>query len=319
MSDSSAATDNSRRPLFSIVMPTRNRAHLLRHALRSAFSQDFDDYEIVVSNNASQDDTEKVVAEFAHRRLRCVRPDRSLAMPDHWEFAADHARGEYLMYLCDDDSLHPSALTETAKVIEEHRSPLIMLGGTVYWGSNSIDVACRNSIMVPNFRGHTEIIDSKHTLDEMARFIPQPLFVPRMLNSFCQRDLFFQVRKEAGRIFLLSPDYSFAVMTLAATKSWAYIHQPLWVCGCFAESTGMSAVQNRDGAVQTFLKEIDATTMHRNTPMAAILLSNGLADTYLECRKLLPRLLGGFEIDWARYFCACWMDMLILEGYGSNI
>lgn len=306
-------------PLFSIVVPTRNRCHLLRQALRSAVAQDFADYEIVVSNNHSSDDTEKVADEFASAQLRVVRTSKPLSMPDHWEFAVEHARGEYVMFLCDDDALHAAALAEAANVVAKHDSSLIMLGGTVYWGPNSIDIACRNSIMVPYFSGRTEVVDSRHTLREMSRFIPQPLFLPRMLNSLCRRDLLMKVREEAGRIFLLSPDYSFALMMLAATPTWAYIHKPLWVCGCFAESTGMSTVQNRDGAVQTFIKEMNGQPMLRNTPMSAVLLNNGLADTYLECKKLLPRLLEDFEIDWAQYFAACWIDILTLEGYGGNV
>jgi glycosyltransferase involved in cell wall biosynthesis len=43
------------RPFFSIVMPTRDRAHLLKFALQSALSQTFDDYEILVSDNHSTD------------------------------------------------------------------------------------------------------------------------------------------------------------------------------------------------------------------------------------------------------------------------
>ena len=43
-------------PFFSIVMPTRNRANLLKYALRSALQQTFQDYEVVVSDNQSEID-----------------------------------------------------------------------------------------------------------------------------------------------------------------------------------------------------------------------------------------------------------------------
>ena len=51
---------SSQRPLFSVVIPTRNRGHLLRHALHTALNQTFDDYEIVVSDNNSSDATPQV-------------------------------------------------------------------------------------------------------------------------------------------------------------------------------------------------------------------------------------------------------------------
>ena len=54
---------------FSIVIPTRSRAKLLRYAIMSALHQTFDDYEVIVSNNDSQDDTEAVVEALRQPRL----------------------------------------------------------------------------------------------------------------------------------------------------------------------------------------------------------------------------------------------------------
>src|SRR2546423_6112022 len=97
----------SKTPLFSIVIPTRNRGHLLKSALQSALDQRFSDYEIVVSNNCSSDNTAAVVEEVGGSTVRMVRPRQVLSMPDHWEFALDHARGQYVTYLSDDDALCP--------------------------------------------------------------------------------------------------------------------------------------------------------------------------------------------------------------------
>ena len=61
------------RPFFSIVIPTRNRAGLLPHALRSALAQTWQDYEILVSDNHSTDATPEVVGEVGADRVRYVR------------------------------------------------------------------------------------------------------------------------------------------------------------------------------------------------------------------------------------------------------
>lgn len=68
-------------------MPTCEREHLLRHALRSVLSrQTFEDYEVVVSDNHSTDDTEGVVRELADERVRYVRTEKRLSMLDNYEF-----------------------------------------------------------------------------------------------------------------------------------------------------------------------------------------------------------------------------------------
>ena len=59
-------------PMFSIVMPTRSRARTLRWALQTAVNQDFEDYEIVVVDNHSTDDTAEVARTVGGQRtLRC--------------------------------------------------------------------------------------------------------------------------------------------------------------------------------------------------------------------------------------------------------
>ena len=52
------------RPLFSIVIPTYNRSDLVQGAVRSVLGQTFDDFEVVVSDNCSQDDTREVIEGF---------------------------------------------------------------------------------------------------------------------------------------------------------------------------------------------------------------------------------------------------------------
>lgn len=308
----------ARKPFYTILMPTRNRAHLLRSALRCAFAQTYDDFEIIVSDNDSSDNTPQTVQEFAHPRLRYVRTPKSMNMPDHWEWAVEHAKGEYITFLCDDDAMSPVALATVAETIEKHKTQLVMMGGTAYFGANSIDEGCRNGIMVPLFRGGVEIMDSATVMHQMEKFVPQPLFLPRMLNSFVHRDLFHSVRKEASRVFHYSPDYSFALLMQSSTPNWAYIHEPLWSAGCFAESIGMSGSQNRGEAAKVFYNEM-GPELFRNGLLTNYIVTNVLANTYLECQKLLPQKLANFKIDMVGYFESAWKDMIVLEGYGVDI
>ena len=81
-------------PRVSVVMPTRNRAHLLKVALQSALRQTWQDLEILVSDNyCGNEETRKVYESFQDPRLRYVRTDRLLAMPDSWEFASPTQKG----------------------------------------------------------------------------------------------------------------------------------------------------------------------------------------------------------------------------------
>ncbi len=74
-------------PFFSIVMPTRNRVSLLRSSLKTAIDQSFQDYEVVVCDNNSKDDTREVVETFISQssRVRYINPQRDLSMCDNFE------------------------------------------------------------------------------------------------------------------------------------------------------------------------------------------------------------------------------------------
>ena len=55
-------------PFFSIVIPTRNRADTLKYTIKTILNQDFQDYEIIICNNNSVDDTEEIVKKFSDKR-----------------------------------------------------------------------------------------------------------------------------------------------------------------------------------------------------------------------------------------------------------
>ena len=110
-------------------------------AIRSALNQDFRDLEVVVSDNSGADLAEKLketVDEMADRRLRYVRPPTELAMGEHWDFALNEARGEYVGYLTDRMAFKRNALTLLNAEIAAHHAEVIS-----YSSSGILEVAPR--------------------------------------------------------------------------------------------------------------------------------------------------------------------------------
>ncbi|PYE55905.1 glycosyltransferase family 2 protein [Deinococcus yavapaiensis] len=102
------------KPTISILIPTYNRVGLLKKSLLSALSQDFEDFEVVVSDNASTDDTPIFLQEMlngaGHPRLKVVRQSSNIGMARNWDVLVKLARGRFFLVLSDDDVLEPSAL-----------------------------------------------------------------------------------------------------------------------------------------------------------------------------------------------------------------
>ena len=128
------------RPRFSIVIPTRSRAGTLRHTLETCAGVDFDDYEVVIGDNASTDETAEVANAFvaADPRFRHCRSSHPLSAAANFERLLDHARGQYLIYIGDDDGLHRHCLRLLAGLIDRYQPDALgwLPDGFVWPGSS---------------------------------------------------------------------------------------------------------------------------------------------------------------------------------------
>lgn len=111
-----------RKPYFSIAIPTYNRSSDLRFALFSIFRQTFDDYEVVVSDNCSTDNTKDVVSRFNHRSIQYFRNQVNIGMVANQKAAIGRANGKYIFFLGDDDFLlYDTSLDEIYQEIVKYK------------------------------------------------------------------------------------------------------------------------------------------------------------------------------------------------------
>lgn len=107
-------------PRVTVAIPTHNRADLLRQALRSVLEQSLTDIEVVVSDNASTDETPDVVASFDDPRVRYLRLDRNLGVAGNLSRCLRLGIAPFLAILQDDDLMLPRNLERKVEVLERH-------------------------------------------------------------------------------------------------------------------------------------------------------------------------------------------------------
>lgn len=110
----------SSRPLVSIGIPVHNGGKLLPRALDSILGQTYRDLEVIVSDNASTDETESVVLAYAERdpRLRYLRSVVNLGAPRNFNRAFALATGRYFKWASYDDELEPGFIEACVDVLE---------------------------------------------------------------------------------------------------------------------------------------------------------------------------------------------------------
>lgn len=116
-------------PLFSVIIPTYNRVSFLRQALESVWRQTFSDYEVIVVDDGSTDDTANWLSEVASK----VKPitQQNAGPGAARNLGAENARGEYLAFLDNDDLWFPWTLDTVAKLINQHDRPVLISASMV--------------------------------------------------------------------------------------------------------------------------------------------------------------------------------------------
>ena len=223
-------------PFFSLIVPSRDRAVLLRQTLPTILAIDFPDCEIIVSDNNSSDDTRAVVESAMARdsRLRYVRADRSLSMCDSFEFGLHAAKGEFIVFGSDDDAFVTQSLRYAATVIERHQSKEVLFGAAAYWHPDVPDLEQRGVLTCCRGSGLVYEIPSKVAIEGWNRFeFPKytNLF-PKILKCVTHRDVFAAAQKVTGKFFVPPyPDASAVCQVVAHVDRYHFLDIPLYVGG----------------------------------------------------------------------------------------
>ena len=109
---------NSYHPLVSIMIPTYNRPELFEKTLQSALAQSYDNIEILVNDNSTNEDTSFLIRKYeCDSRLKYYRNMNAKCKEDNFRPFEHTARGEYLQWCMDDDVLHRDKISMMASVM----------------------------------------------------------------------------------------------------------------------------------------------------------------------------------------------------------
>lgn len=109
-------------PGVSIVLPTYNGASYLAEAIQSCLDQTYTNWELIVVDDASSDETPDILSRFAAQddRLRVIRHDQNKRLPGALNTGFCAARGDYLTWTSDDNLYRPEALQALVEFLETH-------------------------------------------------------------------------------------------------------------------------------------------------------------------------------------------------------
>jgi hypothetical protein len=259
-------------PKITVIIPTRERGDVLEKSLQTVIKQDYENLEIIVSDNCSADRTREVVLDTRDKRVRYLNTGKRLSMAHNWEFALSHVDDGWVAIIGDDDGLLPTALSRVAKIIRSADIKAIRSAMCEYsWPS--LTKTGFGILSVPLKSGY-EVRDTKVWLSKVLDgLVGYPMLPMLYTGGFVSVSILKQIKAKTGAFYSSCiPDLYSAIAVSSIIDSYIYLNEPLAVNGASRHSTGTSQFSLGNKTVQSpanvFASEGNIP-MHRDVPLCA--------------------------------------------------
>lgn len=106
-----------KKPFVSVIVPTYNRGYCIGRAVESVLRQSYDNFELLVVDNFSTDETQSVLAHYNDKRLSCLKFKNDGVIARSRNYGLKLSNGEYVAFLDSDDYWHPEKLESSVSAL----------------------------------------------------------------------------------------------------------------------------------------------------------------------------------------------------------
>jgi len=256
--------------LFSVIIPTKDRAEFLHHTLRTCSLQDDENLEFIVSDDGSRDNTKDVVLEAARKdpRIRYVTPGPGVGMRDNFEFALDQVKPGYVMALGGDDGLLPYGIRGMREVLKDTGQEMLAWHAPIfYYAKARMETG---QLVLPRPRPG-RILQSKDYLERQARtldYISDPESPMFYVKGVTSTRLVDRVRSRSvdGRFYQCpTPDGYSGIVLAGEVETYAFSGEPFSIYGASPTAQGVSYLAGDNEArkrSEAFFRDVAQVPMH---------------------------------------------------------
>ena len=300
-------TDINELPKVSLIIPVKDRKEYLYHTLRTCMAQDYENFEIIVADDASTDGTKEMVRAMAAMDSRITFIDRPVrvGMRDNFEDALSRIKEGYVLALGGDDGVQPRGISRMVAKFQETGTKLLTWCAPEY---------CYPMDYYPN--GHFSIyykagshwVDSKEYLTRQTQMlcyindIECPMFY---IKGAAHISLIEKVKSRTidGRFYSCpTPDGYSGIVLAGEVDKFYFSEESFTINGVSPSSQGIAYIKKDQKAVENskeFFKFSESKMMHpilASQPYSPLL--SLMTVDYLMTAKDLPGWNGDFpEID----------------------
>lgn len=291
-------------PYFSVIIPQKDRAEYLIHTIRTCMIQDYPKFEIIISDDCSEDNSVEVVEKLAEfdSRIKLFAHKKHLGMRDNFEFAINQVKPGFVIALGGDDGLAPGCIWRMYEILKETKKELLTWrpAGFAYpeVGETS------TFFSVPRIKNHGyKCINSEVFLNKMARTLKYMVDDCPMIyvKGVASTNLIERVKSRTNDncfYYCPTPDGFSGIVLAGEVKEYIFTEEPLSIVGTTYKSQGKNYgrtdEKSRIEASQFFNDNIRRTMHHELASQQYSPLITLMTADYLLSAKDLPGWPGKF-------------------------
>jgi glycosyltransferase involved in cell wall biosynthesis len=267
----------------SVILPVHNGASTIARAIDSVFAQSFTDYEIVVVDDGSTDESASVLSGYGDRIRVISQSNRGVSASRNAGMRS--AAGDYIAFLDDDDEWMPEMLARCASVLDQDPNCVLAYAGVL-----RVDLT---GAPMPNQESQTDSVDSPTLAQMLARpwiIVPSQFMVRRAVLERCDGFDERLMGPEDAYFLLMAREYGYfrGVPQLLVRKAT----RPLYPkalnrepqCDLFCQLVG----ERYGASASGFIREFRIKRMKVMKHMARVLLEEG---RIRDARRCLARVI----------------------------
>jgi glycosyltransferase involved in cell wall biosynthesis len=230
---------------YSIIVPSRNGGKYLPTCIETIISLNYDDYELIISDDHSDDNTMAYLQTLKQPNVKVIVPPEGLSMAEHWEWALSHACGEWLIFVGQDDGLQPyffklaDKLTQIAdkknvRTIMSQRAYYFWDGCEEMYGNRAVDYTASAGVKLLNCKFQSMLV----LLGFKAYFELPEMYT----TSLFKREVIAEAKvKQNELLFVTHPqDANLAAIACSLEKKYLFSSIPLGWVGSSPKSAGLA-------------------------------------------------------------------------------
>lgn len=285
---------------YTVIIPTRDRAETLAATIRTCLRQNYANFEIIVSDNCSEDNTREIVEGFHDVRIRYIKPEKRLSMSGNFEFALKHVDDGFVMFIGSDDGIMPDAIEYVDSIVKKYKVDAVSCVQATYVWPDFPDQDVAGNLSFGTTRDGVEIRKSSEWLSRTLNFEFLYCFeLPNLYCGFVHKRIIDKAFKDGTYFRSITPDAYSAFATAIFIDEYAFSFRPFSIAGASVKSNGASALNAKGNTSESrkFLSEndIEFSSGFVNCPSYEVILG----ESFSQLSLAFPEHCARYHIDYS--------------------